>query len=205
MPPEPESELAPEQDSEADQNTETELSSEHALDGLADGAVILNVEEVPEPESLEGEPELSETELEPEKVTSHSGRAEDGDGMLRAASGAVYSGSYGNQLSGQAAQLYNLMKKNLLQSGKKDSFTMKLEGFAFSVYPQTKSDGKTNWNLESNEAYLYSIKPEIAAMVQAAYDAFVYDYPEVFWLGGIRYGTSISLKKRPEAWRESVR
>ena len=72
---------------------------------------------------------------------------------------------------------------------------MKLEGFAFSVYPQTKSDGKTNWNLESNEAYLYSIKPEIAAMVQAAYDAFVYDYPEVFWLGGIRYGTSISLKK----------
>ena len=90
VPPEPESELAPEQDSESDQNTETELSSEHALDGLADGAVILNVEEVPEPESLEGEPELSETELEPEKVTSHSGRAEDGDGMLRAASGAVY-------------------------------------------------------------------------------------------------------------------
>lgn len=195
VPSEPESELTPEQDSESDQNTETELSSEYALDGLADGAVILNVEEVPEPESLEGEPELSETELEPEKVTSHSGRAKDGDGMLRAASGVVYSRSYGNQLSGQAAQLYNLMKKNLLQSGKKDSFTMKLEGFAFSVYPQTKSDGKTNWNLESNEAYLYSIKPEIAAMVQAAYDAFVYDYPEVFWLGGIRYGTSISLKK----------
>ena len=101
--PEPETEFKPEQNPE--QKTETELSSESASDELADGAVILKVEEVPEPESMEGESELSETELEPEEVTSHSGRAEDGDGMLRAAARAVYSGSYGNQLSGQAAQI----------------------------------------------------------------------------------------------------
>ena len=42
VPPEPESELAPEQDSESDQNTETELSSEHALDGLDRKSTRLN-------------------------------------------------------------------------------------------------------------------------------------------------------------------
>lgn len=194
-PPEAETEFKQEENPEPDQSAETEVLSGNALDGLADGEIILDVEEVPEPESLEGEPELSETELQPEEVTSHSGRAEDGEGMARTLVRTVYSGSYGNQLSGQAAQLYGLMKKNLLQNGKKDSFTMKLDGFTFPVYPQMMSGGKTNWNLESNEIYLYSIKPEIAAMVQAAYDAFVYDYPEVFWLGDIRYGTLISLKK----------
>lgn len=177
------------------QTEETAPLRDETLEKLIDGEVILDAEEVTEPENLEGESEIFETELEQEEEVSHSGRAEDGSAMMRAAVRTVYSGSYGNQLSGQSAQLYNAMKTNFLQNGKKDSFTLKLSGITFPVYPQTDSDGTTQWNLNSNETYLYTIKPEIAAMVQAAYDAFVYDYPDVFWLGAIRYGTSISLKK----------
>ena len=60
------------------------------------------------------------------------------------------------------------------------------EAHSFWIYPEQKEDGTWSNNLAKNEEYQRLTR----AVVQQAYDAFIYDYPEAFWLGSCSYTVS---------------
>ena len=69
----------------------------------------------------------------------------------------------------------------------------------FAVYPSSASSGRMDWRIESNEEYQNKIINEINGAAQSAYDAFVYDHPEVFWLGKMSYEWKITFRREAGA------
>lgn len=108
-----------------------------------------------------------------------SGAASD---ALRPARRTYFSGkfkdSYGNQLgNGTAAKrIYNGMYKAYVANRGKGDMTV-----TFSP--------PLEWNKSSASEY-QEVLLFISYSLQSAYDAFVYDYPEVFWLGNVSYSFS---------------
>ena len=56
-----------------------------------------------------------------------------------------------------------------------------------------------DWRIESNEEYQNEIINEINGAAQSAYDAFIYDHPEVFWLGKMSYEWKITFRREAGA------
>lgn len=98
-----------------------------------------------------------------------------GAGTASAFSLDAYSGSYGDQLSGTAKEIYDSMVKHYVTDKKTDDyvctfktpFTFEAEVFMGTVMTNTE---------------LSDIKYEINCAMQMAQDAFLYDHPELFWL-----------------------
>ena len=87
------------------------------------------------------------------------------------------------QLEENAAEIYRQMEESLKKNGCV-AFTCTLASpLVFAVYPSSASSGRMDWRIESNEEYQNEIINEINGAAQSAYDAFVDDHPEVFWLG----------------------
>ena len=112
-------------------------------------------------------------------------------------SGTVYSDAYGKQLTGLAAGIYEQMVETYIQVRGSDQITYLFdEPYVFPVPDlQTveSTEGKTAvWDSEGNEAYQITAA-EIRFGMQAAYDALVYDYPEVFWIAAPSYAWNISF------------
>ena len=108
-----------------------------------------------------------------------------------------YDGSYGNQLDGMALEVYNTYVSNLFVN------YSTFNGVSYEYQASKPVTFEANVQEEENkpptlirdEAYDEAIL-QVRVNMQAALDAFTYDYPEVFWMRGSGYSYSISSKKQ---------
>ena len=102
------------------------------------------------------------------------------------AAATVYETCYGDQLSGVSRQVYDAMV-SAWGAWKTDKITIKLtKTYSFRVSEATWKN-----NPKSCKAYMAAVT-EIGNAVQSAYDAFIYDYPEVFWLSDVSYYSGVN-------------
>lgn len=177
---------AAEPDSLADPDNAVSSDAEDILSeefsDVVDGELILGVEEVA---VSERETDMAEIPADFPEVfegqVSESGQAANASlQVLRSFSfeNTVFTDSYGQQLSGNAKGLYDAMvTKYVSARDKGDMETVFAQEYTF----ETTEDAE-------------EIGLEIDYAVQAAYDAFKYDYPEVFWMAAPRYKSDIGYR-----------
>lgn len=103
-----------------------------------------------------------------------------------------YDGSYGNQLDGMALEVYNTYVSNLFVNYS----TFNGESYEYKASEPVTFEAKVQDNqIVQDEAYEEAIL-QVRVNMQAALDAFTYDYPEVFWMRGSGYSYSISATKQ---------
>ena len=101
-----------------------------------------------------------------------------------------YTDSYGAQLDGNAKALYNLLVQNYVVD-----YSQYLESVDFPFeFPDTITfeavveDGSFQ---RKGESYVQATD-DVKTAIQAASDAFSYDYPQAFWFRGSNYGYRVS-------------
>ncbi len=103
-----------------------------------------------------------------------------------------YDGSYGNQLDGMALEVYNTYVSNLFVNYS----TFNGVSYEYQASKPVTFEAKVQDNqLVQDEAYDEAIL-QVRVNMQAALDAFTYDYPEVFWMRGSGYSYSISATEQ---------
>ena len=184
-----------EEGSRETETTESETDPASATEPADD--FILSIE-VSNPETEQNEKNTEVIEAEPEEI-SESGDVDQASAgsssfrMRRARSRVAYQDGYGEQLSDDMAVLYRNMKTAWVDAGSMQEIWFRVpdaqeekEAHSFWIYPEQKEDGTWSNNLAENEEYQRLTR----AVVQQAYDAFIYDYPEAFWLGSCSYTVS---------------
>ena len=184
-----------EEGSRETETTEAETDLASATEPADD--FILSIE-VSNPETEQNEKNTEVIEAEPEEI-SESGDVDQASAgsssfrMRRARSRVAYQDGYGEQLSDDMAVLYRNMKAAWVDAGSMQEVWFRVpdaqeekEAHSFWIYPEQKEDGTWNNHLAGNEEYQRLTR----AVVQQAYDAFIYDYPEAFWLGSCSYTVS---------------
>ena len=184
-----------EEGSRETETTEAETDPASATEPADD--FILSIE-VSNPETEQNEKNTEVIEAEPEGI-SESGDVDQASAgsssfrMRRARSRVAYQDGYGEQLSDDMAVLYRNMKAAWVDAGSMQEVWFRVpdaqeekEAHSFWIYPEQKEDGTWNNHLAGNEEYQRLTR----AVVQQAYDAFIYDYPEAFWLGSCSYTVS---------------
>ena len=184
-----------EEESRETEATEAETDPASAAEPADD--FILSIE-VSNPETEPDAQNAEVVEVGPEEI-SESGDVDQASAgssssrMRRARSRAAYQDGYGEQLSGDMAVLYRNMKAAWVDAGSMQEVWFRVpdaqeekEAHSFWIYPEQKEDGTWSNNLAENEEYQRLTR----AVVQQAYDAFIYDYPEAFWLGSCSYTVS---------------
>ena len=155
-------------------------------DASADTVLIESVQEVPTKDYVAEDVAEVYSEVFTEKLAD-CGLASDADmPAISLFSNTEYTDSYGKQLDGDAYRLYvQLVDAYVTQRGSKDltytfetPFTFTAEG---TIEKDENGKNYVNWDSEKCEEY-QEIKAQIAYIVQSAYGALVYDYPEVFWI-----------------------
>ena len=184
-----------EEGSRETETTESETDPASAAEPADD--FILSIE-VSNPETEQNEQNTEVIEAGPEEI-SESGDVDQASAgsssfrMRRARSRVAYQDGYGEQLSDDMAVLYRNMKAAWVDAGSMQEVWFRVpdaqeekEAHSFWIYPEQKEDGTWSNNLAKNEEYQRLTR----AVVQQAYDAFIYDYPEAFWLGSCSYTVS---------------
>ena len=184
-----------EEGSRETETTEAETDPASATEPADD--FILSIE-VSNPETEQNEKNTEVIEAEPEEI-SESGDVDQASAgsssfrMRRARSRVAYQDGYGEQLSDDMAVLYRNMKAAWVDAGSMQEVWFRVpdaqeekEAHSFWIYPEQKEDGTWSNHLAGNEEYQRLTR----AVVQQAYDAFIYDYPEAFWLGSCSYTVS---------------
>lgn len=166
-------------------------------------SMILEIEMADDPGYAAGETEesteTSETYAE-ETVTDFLEPTGDAScasySRIRAFSLNTYENSYGEQLPDESAGIYQTMV-NVWAAGKSDN----LKHTFSSEYTFTTDgkivDGAVQWDKENCDEY-QDVLTEMRGTVQSAFDAFAYDYPEVFWLGKVTYTFSIGFSNHTD-------
>ena len=188
-----------EQDGEGNALEGTQEETETVSDG--GGLQIETIEEETESDyPAETEAACTETLAGGSGELCACGRASDVAGSERCLyAGTVFGMSYGEQLEENAAEIYRQMEESLKKNGCV-AFTCTLASpLVFAVYPSAASSGRMDWRIESNEEYQNEIINEINGAAQSAYDAFIYDHPEVFWLGKMSYEWKITFRREAGA------
>ena len=184
-----------EEESRETEATEAETDPASAAEPADD--FILSIE-ISNPETEQNEQNTEVIEAGPEEI-SESGDVDQASAgssssrMRRARSRVAYQDGYGEQLSGDMAVLYRNMKAAWVDAGSMQEVWFRVpdaqeekEAHSFWIYPEQKEDGTWSNHLAGNEEYQRLTR----AVVQQAYDAFIYDYPEAFWLGSCSYTVS---------------
>ena len=184
-----------EEESRETEATEAETDPASAAEPADD--FILSIE-VSNPETEPDAQNAEVVEVGPEEI-SESGDVDQASAgssssrMRRARSRVAYQDGYGEQLSGDMAVLYRNMKAAWVDAGSMQEVWFRVpdaqeekEAHSFWIYPEQKEDGTWSNHLAKNEEYQRLTR----AVVQQAYDAFIYDYPEAFWLGSCSYTVS---------------
>ena len=184
-----------EEESRETEATEAETDPASAAEPADD--FILSIE-VSNPETEQNEKNTEVIEAGPEEI-SESGDVDQASAgsssfrMRRARSRVAYQDGYGEQLSDDMAVLYRNMKAAWVDAGSMQEVWFRVpdaqeekEAHSFWIYPEQKEDGTWSNHLAGNEEYQRLTR----AVVQQAYDAFIYDYPEAFWLGSCSYTVS---------------
>ncbi|MDD6615174.1 MAG: Ig-like domain-containing protein, partial [Lachnospiraceae bacterium] len=116
---------------------------------------------------------------------------------------SVYTDSYGAQLSGKSCAVYQGME-DTWAAGKTDTIKCNFaEPYTFTAdgsieYDENKQVYVAVWDKSTCEEY-QDILMELRYEVQSAFDAFAYDYPEVFWLGKVTYFYGISFNRADDS------
>lgn len=106
--------------------------------------------------------------------------------MLRTFSATQYTDSFGDQLNEESKCIYDALESAFIRQRSSEDISITfLNAYTFHT-DGTVEDGKLIWDKDNNEEY-QDVVIGIRSAVQAAYDAFVYDYPEVFWISEFRY------------------
>ena len=184
-----------EEGSRETETTEAETDPASATEPADD--FILSIE-VSNPETEPDAQNAEVVEVGPEEI-SESGDVDQASAgssssrMRRARSRIAYQDGYGEQLSDDMAVLYRNMKAAWVDAGSMQEVWFRVpdaqeekEAHSFWIYPEQKEDGTWSNHLAGNEEYQRLTR----AVVQQAYDAFIYDYPEAFWLGSCSYTVS---------------
>ena len=177
---------------EGSRETETTEAETDPADDFILSIEVSNPETEPDAQNAEvvevGPEEISESgDVDQASAGSSSFR------MRRARSRVAYQDGYGEQLSDDMAVLYRNMKAAWVDAGSMQEVWFRVpdaqeekEAHSFWIYPEQKEDGTWSNHLAGNEEYQRLTR----AVVQQAYDAFIYDYPEAFWLGSCSYTVS---------------
>ena len=101
-----------------------------------------------------------------------------------------YTDSYGAQLDGNAKALYDLLAQNYVVD-----YSQYLESVDFPFeFPDTitfEAVVEEGSFQRKGESYVQATN-DVKTAIQAASDAFSYDYPQVFWFRGSNYGYRVS-------------
>ena len=171
-----------EEDSEAEENDEAaeEASAEEILDLLADETGDGLIEEE---ESVE---EADEFEEETWGYFAAEGGGTASDASNKKAPVLQNYSSYGAQLSGESRKMYDAMVSAWVTKGGTGMITYKFSA-PYILRTNAKSvNGRLKWDSAKDTAYQKAYKEamnKIEYLAQSAFDAFRYDYPEVFWMG----------------------
>jgi hypothetical protein len=168
-----------------------EEENEEALDFSSYQAAYVEEEEIA------GQTVISQTAKTSEENVSdmlmQCGNATDaGISHLWMRSTTSFERCYGDQLTGPTREIYDAMV-NAWGTGKTDDITI---DFTKKYTFEAKLE---DWKKDhdSCEEYEY-IHLAIGNAVQTAYDAFAYDYPEVFWLSTVKYVNRVKVKSDDE-------
>ena len=101
-----------------------------------------------------------------------------------------YTDSYGAQLDGNAKALYDLLVQNYVvdYSQYLDSVDFPFEFPDTITFEAVVEDGSFQ---RKGESYVQATN-DVKTAIQAASDAFSYDYPQAFWFRGSNYGYRVS-------------
>ena len=101
-----------------------------------------------------------------------------------------YTDSYGAQLDGNAQALYDLLVQNYVvdYSQYLDSVDFPFEFPDTITFEAVVEDGSFQ---RKGESYVQATN-DVKTAIQAASDAFSYDYPQAFWFRGSNYGYRVS-------------
>lgn len=101
-----------------------------------------------------------------------------------------YTDSYGAQLDGNAKTLYDLLVQNYVvdYSQYLDSVDFPFEFPDTITFEAVVEDGSFQ---RKGESYVQATN-DVKTAIQAASDAFSYDYPQAFWFRGSNYGYRVS-------------
>ena len=101
-----------------------------------------------------------------------------------------YTNSYGAQLDGNAKALYDLLVQNYVvdYSQYLDSVDFPFEFPDTITFEAVVEDGSFQ---RKGESYVQATN-DVKTAIQAASDAFSYDYPQAFWFRGSNYGYRVS-------------
>ena len=103
-----------------------------------------------------------------------------------------YDGSYGNQLDGMALEVYNTYVSNLFVNYSIfNGVSYEYQASEPVTFEAEVQDNQIVHDAAYDEALL-----QVRVNMQAALDAFSYDYPEVFWMRGSGYSYSISAREQ---------
>ena len=109
-----------------------------------------------------------------------------------------YDGAYGNQLDGMALEVYNTFVSNLFENYS----TFDGVSYEYRVRDPVPFDDPKFGKKEDGTLYVVptaafrEARLQVQNSVQAAVDAFSYDYPEVYWMRGIKYNLGITSKSQ---------
>lgn len=107
----------------------------------------------------------------------------------------VYTGSYGNQLDEDSKKIYDVMTAEYVTNRTAGQPTVQLdtanEELQFTV-EEVPSDPEV---LRTSEGYQNASRA-LACIMQPAYDAFQFDYPEAAWMGLLYY--SVTVAQHPQ-------
>jgi hypothetical protein len=154
--------------------------------------LICLVMSVPAFASSASQEEIVECTL-PEQVISSSpdiGAEKSSKSKITTFSSKAYSGRYGNQLTGKAKTLYNELVKHYYTNKESKAFQSSV---TVSFDATIKNSGGI-CSVVENQAYNNATN-QLYDIYNASRDAFLEDYPEVFWLYNITLSTGGEAKK----------
>lgn len=152
--------------------------------------LLFSVEEVDnleQPAEIEVVTEVVEAAVSPSGSSIDASAAE----MEIAVHGlTAFDGCYGNQLDGAAREVYDAMVRCYVQEKETGELKIKLNDvITFQTVGTVDENGRLIWNSSENAEY----QQKLTYVMQAAYDAFIYDHPEIFWMDKFGYKTKISF------------
>ncbi|MDD3794421.1 MAG: transglutaminase domain-containing protein [Lachnospiraceae bacterium] len=209
-----ESLTGPSEATESESGTETE--SETELESAAESGLLSE-------EMTELEDSLLESGSEDETqllTVTESGTLEDASfvtmnaqlmsrpyGAALSGSTGIYSGRFGDQLTGLAKSMYDARVYYYVNQGKTGTMSLPVSGYytvSDSPVQFTAAITTANGLDRTTKAYTDACN-EIAFAMQSSLDAFLYDYPEIFWLRGGSFSYAMTATgSKSKGWKGYV-
>ena len=150
----------------------------------------LGIESFVSSEEIHAEDEKQIVSVESGEIISGAIAGDSVDSGISLFSLDYYTDSYGAQLDGNAKALYDLLVQNYVvdYSQYLDSVDFPFEFPNTITFEAVVEDGSFQ---RKGESYVQATN-DVKTAIQAASDAFSYDYPQAFWFRGSNYGYRVS-------------